>query len=155
MNTEIKRIVKAIEANIYGKPWFGNNLISQLNGIDACKATFIPSRLNHSIAEILMHMMAWRKFVIEKIKGNEAYEVWETDLDWVAIPNLSEEAWQNLLTQLSENQATLINIISEKASEILDDKVDGRNYNFRLLLNGIVQHDIYHIGQISIIRKLV
>ena len=96
-----------------------------------------------------------RQFVIEKLNGNTAYEVWETDLDWVKIPELNESEWQNLLAELIENQELLMQTISDKAEEFMETKVEGRNYNFRLMLNGIIQHDIYHIGQISIVRKLV
>lgn len=49
MNAEINRIVIAIEGNINGKPWFGNNLEQQLVGIGATNATIIPEKLNHSI----------------------------------------------------------------------------------------------------------
>lgn len=155
MNQEISRIVKSLAGNLTGKGWFGNNLQQQLEGISAEKATIIPQNLNHSIAEIIAHMMAWRLFIVEKLNGNAEYEVWETDLDWVKIPQLNEPEWQNLQNQLAENQALLIKTITEKAEELLETKVDGREYNFRLMLNGIVQHDIYHIGQISIVRKLV
>jgi uncharacterized damage-inducible protein DinB len=155
MNQEIARIVKSLAGNLSGKGWFGNNLQQQLEGINAEKATKIPQNLNHSIAEIINHMMAWRLFIIEKLNGNAEYEVWETDLDWVKIPQLNESDWRILQNQLVENQVLLIKTISEKAEGLLESKVDGREYNFRLMLNGIVQHDIYHIGQISIIRKLV
>jgi uncharacterized damage-inducible protein DinB len=155
MNQEIARIVKSLTGNLNGKGWFGNNLQQQLEGITAEKATIIPQNLNHSIAEIINHMMAWRLFIIEKLNGNAGYEVWETDLDWVKIPHLSESDWQKLQNQLAENQALLVKTISEKGEALLETKVDGREYNFRLMLNGIVQHDIYHIGQISIVRKLV
>ena len=113
------------------------------------------SGLNHSIAEIITHMMAWRQFVIEKLNGNAEYEVWETDLDWVKISSLDNAGWENILTQLADNQTILIETINKKAEELLDVKVDSRQYNFRLILAGIIQHDIYHIGQISIIRKLI
>lgn len=155
MSQEINRITKALEGNINGKPWFGNNLHQQLERMDFKKAIIIPEGLNHSIAEIITHMMAWRQFVIEKLNGNTEYEVWETDLDWVKISSLDNAGWENIITQLADNQAILLETINKKAEELLNIKVDSRQYNFRLMLNGIIQHDIYHIGQISIIRKLV
>jgi uncharacterized damage-inducible protein DinB len=155
MTSEINRIIGAIEGIYNGNPWFGNNLESSLQEIDAKRAAIVPEKLNHSIAEILKHMIAWRLFVIEKLKGNAEYEVWETDLDWVKITELTEETWQKMLTEFLANQKLLIETIVKKAEQLLDNKVDGRSYNFRLLLNGIIQHDIYHIGQISILRKLI
>ncbi len=69
--------------------------------------------------------------------------------------SIFESEWQNLLAALAENQELLMQTISDKAEELLETKVGSRNYSFRLMLNGIIHHDIYHIGQISIVRKLV
>ncbi|WP_435353781.1 DinB family protein [Emticicia sp. SJ17W-69] len=155
MNQEINRIIKAIKAAYDGKGWFGDNLLQQLEGIDAVKAYKVPEKLNHSIAEIIHHMMAWRLFVVEKLNGNAEYEVWDTELNWVKITSLDEGNWVFLKQKLAENQQLLIQTIQQKAEELLDSKVDGRSYNFRLMLQGITQHDIYHIGQISMVKKLV
>lgn len=155
MNEEIKRIIKAIESTYDGKGWFGDNILQQLEGINAEKACKIPEKLNHSIAEIIQHMMAWRLFIVEKLNGNTEYEVWDTDLNWVKITSLKEENWAFLKHQLAENQQLLIQTIQQKAEEQMDNKVDGRSYNFRLMLQGITQHDIYHVGQISLVKKLV
>lgn len=155
MNEEIKRIIKTIEATYDGKGWFGDNILQQLEGVDAAKASNIPEKLNHSIAEIIHHMMAWRLFIVEKLNGNAEYEVWDTDLNWVKINNLNETDWTTLKSQLAENQQLLIDTIHQKAEQQMDNKVEGRSYNFRLMLHGISQHDIYHIGQISLVKKLV
>lgn len=155
MNQEIKRIIKAIEAAYDGKGWFGDNLLQQLEGVDAVKACKVPEKLNHSIAEIIQHILAWRIFVIEKLNGNATYEVWDTELNWVKISSLDEENWLYLKQKLKENQQLLTQTIQQKAEELLEQNVDGRSYNFRLMLQGITQHDIYHIGQISLIKKLV
>jgi uncharacterized damage-inducible protein DinB len=155
MNEEISRIIKAIEATYDGKGWFGDNILQQLDGIDAIKACKIPKKLNHSIAEIIYHMMAWRLFVVEKLNGNADYEVWDTELNWVKITSLNEESWNVLKNQLAENQQLLIQTIRLKGEQQMENKVDGRPYNFRLMLQGISQHDIYHIGQISLVKKLV
>jgi uncharacterized damage-inducible protein DinB len=155
MNQEINRLIRTIEATYNGKPWFGDNILKQLEGIDATKASLIPEKLNHSIAEIIHHMMAWRLFVVEKLKGNTEYEVWETDLDWVKITSMNDENWTDLKGKLAKNQQILIETILKKAENQMENKVDNRPYNFRLMLQGIIQHDIYHIGQISLVRKLV
>ncbi len=155
MEKEITKIITDLDSNIFGKPWFGKNLTLQLEGIDMKMATKKPQNLNHSIAEILHHMMAWRQFVTEKLMGNDAYEVWETDLDWVKIPSLSALEWSELQLKFLDNHKLLMETIEKKATTLWDTAVNSRRYNYSHMLNGIIQHDIYHIGQISIVKKLV
>ena len=155
MSDEIKRILKNITAVYDGKAWHGDNIISMLSGVTAAMASQRPERLNHSIAEIVCHMTAWRIFVVEKIKGNASYEVWDTELNWKKIEALTEESWQTIKKTLKESQQYLLQQVETMPDSLLSTAVDGRKYNVRLMLQGIVQHDIHHAGQISIIKKLV
>jgi len=155
MTQEIKRIHKNISAIYDGSPWHGDNVLSYLSDVSAEMAVKKSEKLNHSIAEIVCHMTAWRNFVIEKIKGNVAYEVWDTEKNWQKIISLSEAEWQAIKDDLLKNQAQLLQKIEQMPESMLSSPVDGRKYNFRLLLQGIAQHDIYHAGQISMIKKLV
>lgn len=99
-------------------------------------------------------MTAWRYFVIEKMKGNSAYEVWDTDLNWRSIISLSEEEWNAIKAELHKSQEQLLLEVERMPESLLTAVVDGRKYNYRLMLQGIAQHDVHHTGQISIIRKL-
>jgi len=155
MTEEIKRIYKNMSATYDGQPWHGDNLLSLLSGITAEKAATRPERLSHSIAEIVCHMTAWRYFVIEKIKGNAEYEVWDTELNWRKIVAMNETEWKTIQDDLLKSQTQLLQHIEQIPESIMSTIVDGRKYNFRLMLQGIVQHDIYHSGQISMIKKLV
>jgi len=152
---EIKRIHKNISAIYNGTPWYGDSVLSYLSGVSAEMAAMKPDKLNHSIAEIVCHMSAWRYFVIEKMKGNAAYEVWDTELNWRKIATLNEVEWQTIKDDLLKSQTGLLHQIEEMPESMLTAPVDGRKYNFRLMLQGIAQHDIYHSGQISMIKKLV
>jgi hypothetical protein len=49
----------------------------------------------------------------------------------------------------------LIEIIQQQKDDILSQQVRDRNYDFRKLLYGIKEHDIYHLGQIAYIKKLL
>ena len=155
MIEEIKRIHKSISAIYDGKPWYGDNVLSFLSDLTAEKAAMKPEKLNHSVAEIVCHMTAWRYFVIEKMKGNAEYEVWDTELNWRKITVLSEAEWQTVKDDLLKSQTLLLQQIEQMPESLLISQVDGRKYNFRLMFQGIAQHDIYHTGQISIIRKLI
>lgn len=155
MTDEIKRIHKNIGALYDGQPWYGDNISSVLTGVSAQMASKKLEKLNHSIAEIMRHLVAWHYFVIEKLKGNEEYEVWETELNWQMITSLTDEEWQKIKDDLKKSYALLLQQIEQMQESLLSSPVSGRKYNFRLMLQGIAQHDIYHAGQMAIIKKLV
>lgn len=155
MTEEIKRIHKNISALYDGQPWHGDNVITCLAGVSAEMAAAKPHNLNHSIAEIICHMTAWRYFVVEKMKGNATYEVWNTELNWREINSLNEGEWHSIQKSLRKSQIQLLELIEQMQEPMLAAPVEGRKYNFRLMLQGIAQHDIYHSGQIVIIKKLV
>jgi uncharacterized damage-inducible protein DinB len=155
MNEEVKRIYKNIAAIYDGQPWHGDNIQRYLSDISAEVASKKPLNLNHSIAEIVCHMTAWRNFAIEKIKGNADYEVWDTELNWQTIAALTQEEWQLIKSNLQTSQTELLKQIEQLPEHLLNAQVEGRKYNLRLLLQGIAQHDVYHAGQIAIIKKLV
>lgn len=155
MTEEIKRIHRNISSVYDGQAWYGDNAVTILSGVTAAQAAVKPEKLNHSIAEIVSHMAAWRYFVVEKIKGNATYEVWETELNWQKITKLNESEWNGILNDLLKSQSQLLQQIELVEEPLLTATVGGRKYNFRLMLQGIVQHDIYHLGQISMIKKLV
>jgi uncharacterized damage-inducible protein DinB len=155
MTEDIKRIYKSISAIYNGQPWHGENISTHLSGVSAEMAAVKPKKLNHSIAEIVCHMTAWRYFAIEKMKGNAEYEVWDTELNWQTIMALNESEWQTIKDDLLKSQTLLLQQIEQMPESLLNFTVDGRKYNFRLMLQGIAQHDIHHSGQISIIKKLV
>jgi hypothetical protein len=59
------------------------------------------------------------------------------------------------LAQFKVTHDLLIELLETKDDEFLSGEVDYREYNFRFLLHGIIQHDIYHIGQIAFLKKLL
>src|SRR5579871_2961784 len=100
MTDDIKRIHKTISSIYDGQAWHGDNIVTQLSGVTASMAYAKPKQLNHSIAEIVCHMTAWRYFVVEKLRGNTDYEVWDTELNWKNIESLSDKQWEEIKNNL-------------------------------------------------------
>jgi len=59
------------------------------------------------------------------------------------------------LNRLQETQNELINLLEKQQESLLEKSVSERTYNFRKLLQGLIQHDIYHLGQIAYIKKML
>ena len=155
MNREITYIAAQLKEVFEGDPWFGRNAKALLGEVTEAIAFERPNG-QHSILELVWHMITWREFTISRFKKDAAKDLryFESN-DWRALDHSDKSLWQQGVQRLYETQNELLEIIQEQKDDILEQHVEERNYDFRKLLNGIVQHDIYHLGQIAYIRKLV
>ena len=154
MNEEVEFISNQFTDIFLGKPWYGNNIDQILEGVTYEIASEKPLHQVHSILEILSHMLAWRNFTLAKLRGDHALNLSANDPDdWKKIDHSDPESWTHTVTEFRQNQAQIIDELSKWKDSQLDVIVPKRDYNFRFLLRGILQHDLYHLGQIAILKK--
>jgi uncharacterized damage-inducible protein DinB len=143
---EIERIGKQLERTYSGDAWHGPSLRSVLNGIDDAEAKARPVSGAHSIAELAGHILAWREETLRRLEGNGG------DVpvagDW---PRPLE--WSELLERLDRSHDALTKAVAALPEEVLDEKVKGRRESHYVLLQGMIHHDLYHTGQIAILKK--
>ena len=148
MEKEIQNLVSLLKQTYEKGAWHGPSVKQGLENISDEQAF---SRLpdTHSIIELVAHMAAWRIYVVEKLKGNAAYKV----TDELNFPQLTD--WKQAVQQLDESQAQLIAAIEKFPEEKLREKVAGfiDAYSYYTLLHSIIHHDLYHTGQIILIKK--
>ena len=149
--SEINRILDQMDRAFSGEAWHGPDLMLLLNGISAEDALKHPVAGAHSIWELVNHVAAWNAIVQHKSKG-ESIEV-TTEVDWPRVSDASEVAWKRSLATLAENRARLKNYVKTVRDDQLDEKVQRENYSRYVLLHGLVQHDLYHAGQIAVLKK--
>jgi uncharacterized damage-inducible protein DinB len=155
MNKEIQYLVSQLQESYNGDPWFGRNAEKLLGEVTETLAFQKPNG-QHSIAELVWHMVNWREFVISRFKKDETKDLHYFEAnDWRQLDHSDRSLWQHGLQKLNETQELLINILQDQSDSILDKTVEERTYNYRNLLNGIVQHDIYHLGQIAYLVKFL
>src|SRR6478736_9415844 len=104
---------------------------------------------SHSIIELVLHMAAWRVFVSKRLKEDNKFEVSDKE----NFPKRTD--WAAALKALQQSQDELIKAINQFPEEKLTAIVPTRTYDFYTMLHGIVQHDIYHTGQIVLLKKVV
>src|SRR6476469_9540578 len=155
MNKEIQYLVSQLQESFNGDPWFGRNAEKLLGEVTETLAFQKPNG-QHSIAELVWHMVNWREFVISRFKKDETKDLHYFEAnDWRQLDHSDRSWWQHGLQKLNETQELLINILQDQTDSILDKIVEERTYSYRNLLNGIVQHDICHLGQIAYLVKFL
>lgn len=146
--TELKNISILIKSAYEKNAWHGPSVKESIEGITQEQAL---RKLNntHTIIELISHMTAWRRYVIHKLTDDINFQM----TDSLNFP--SEKNWEYAIKKLEESQSDMLASIGKFSEEKLYDLVPFAThaYNYYTLLHGIVHHDIYHAGQIMIIRK--
>ena len=147
----IDQLIDAYE----GDPWFGRPGKQLLAEVDT-KTAFIKLNNQHSIVELVWHMITWREFTINCLQHSSEFELkFFEALDWREIDHSNQALWPEALDKLDETQNKLVSLLQEQEDALLEQNVTERSYNYRKLITGIVQHDIYHLGQIAFITKQI
>ncbi|MEJ7766301.1 MAG: DinB family protein [Chitinophagaceae bacterium] len=155
MNTELKSIIDNMNEILSGKPWYGKSVLVILKEVDEAIVYKKPNAGYHSVIEILYHMVTWADFALHRLKKDQDMEIHAFEaLDW-RDTNAELHTWNNGIAELSSVTNKTIELLKGCPDTILDEKVDFRDYNFRYLLNGLMQHHIYHIGQIAYLNKIL
>lgn len=155
MNKEIQSIIKNLQNVLDGNPWFGRCVYSILNEIHPVMVYTRPGENSHSIIELLYHVNTWAEFTGRRIQKEEEPDMDAfSEMDWRMIdPHI--HTWSNALQEFKTAHDQIIELLMTKEDAFLEDKVDYRDYNFRFLLNGLIQHDIYHLAQIAYAKKIL
>jgi hypothetical protein len=149
--SEINRILDQMDRAFSGEAWHGPDLMLLLKGVSSEDASKHPVPGAHAIWELVNHIAAWNTIVQQKSKGEPVNVT--TELDWPPVWEVSEVAWKRSLATLAENRTRLRNYVKTVRDDQLDEKVQRENYSQYVLLHGSVQHDLYHAGQIALLKK--
>ena len=149
--SEIVRISDQLKRAFKGEAWHGPALSEVLSQLSAEKAFAKLVNNSHSIWEIVAHIDAWHRVAITRIEG-KIVELTDEE-DWPPIDDISEIAWAKTLKNLNESYTNLQETISRLSDQDLEDIIPGIDYSVYFLLHGIIQHDLYHAGQIAILKK--
>ena len=155
---EIPRIIDQLEREHAGDPWHGSPLSQILEGVTRVQAAARPITGAHTIWELVLHIAAWKNEVRRRLSGAAAAEPLEGD--WPPVGETTEEDWRDAREHLELAHRLLVSAVRElpepKLFEATHDHRDrelGIGVTYYELLHGIVQHDVYHAGQIAILKK--
>ena len=150
----IERIKELLNASFHGGAWHGPSVLEVVKDIKPKVASNRQKGI-HTIAELVYHITSWRIFAVKKIQGDAEFEIKTEKLNWGNIKVVDEFELETLLMELSLSHDELMNVLEDKNDAFLDEIVPGTEYTFYTLLHGIIHHDLYHTGQIAILKKMV
>lgn len=153
--TETKFIAQELHKCFEGDAWHGPSVRDVLDGVLAEQAAAKPIADAHSIWELALHIGAWVEHSRHAIDGRPLPLQLDTPEDWPRVSGTDAAAWKQTYEHVFEAGNAMVKAIENFPLERLTDTVPGRSYDFRQLFHGIVDHCIYHAGQIALLKKIV
>lgn len=152
--TETFRLADQIRRAFEGNAWHGDSILELLAGVNAKTAAAKPIKDAHSIWELLLHIAAWDDAVRRRTGGTAVTMTDEENFP--AVKDVSEAAWRQAIESVKQTHNELIKAVAAFPDSRLQEQVPGKTqnyYNFYYMFSGIVQHELYHAGQIALLKK--
>ena len=150
--SETSRIAAQLHHAYHGPAWHGPALAQVLAGVTAGLAAGRPIPAAHTIWEIVIHITVWISVAARRLHGEEITDL-PPHLDWPTPPEASPDAWRQTLDRLARAEQTLEHDVRGLPDDRLREKVMGDvPYSIYVMLHGVVQHNLYHAGQIALLK---
>ncbi|MDP2529541.1 MAG: DinB family protein [Candidatus Palauibacterales bacterium] len=149
---EKSRILEELRGSFEGPLWLGPPVREILRDVDAKLASARPIPGRHSIWEILLHVTIWEDAVRQRTRGEPAW-VTTAEQDWPPVGASDEAAWREVVDELERVHAALVDAAAALRPEDLDRTAPGQTYTIGYMLHGVVQHTLYHLGQIALLKR--
>jgi len=153
--SEVDRIRDQFRRAFDGEAWHGPSVMKLLEGVTAEQAAAHPIPGAHSIWELTQHIRAWEGACLRRLNGDPAQL--SDQEDWEPVNDFSEASWAQTKRSLRETHEQLLQAIGTVDDSRLDQPIiDHPKIKFSsvyVTLHGGVQHDLYHAGQIAILKK--
>jgi uncharacterized damage-inducible protein DinB len=152
---EVGLLVGLLDEGYDQKAWHGPNLRGAIRRLSAEEACWRPYAGRHSIAEHVVHCAYWKYAVRRRLRGDKRGSFALKGSNWFAIPApLSEARWKELVSLLDAEHRLLWAEVAEFPAERLHEVPKGGKVPFASILYGIALHDVYHAGQIQLLKRL-
>jgi uncharacterized damage-inducible protein DinB len=149
--SEAANIADQLQRAFDGSAWHGPALLEILADVDAAAAAARPIANVHSIWELVLHIAVWDRSGLVRL-GGEKYQP-SGDDNFPPVAKASEAAWRKAVTDVKKTHEKLVRTVNALPDARLWDRVPGKRYDFYHLLHGIAQHELYHAGQIAVLKK--
>jgi len=154
--SEVALLVRLLDESYERSAWQGPNLKGSLRGISAGQAAWRPSPGRHNIWELTLHAAYWKYAVWRMLTGEKRGSFPEKGSNWFARPvSPTESAWKADRTLLdAEHRKLRAAVAALSGGAALRKKPRGSKRTVDTLIYGVASHDVYHTGQIQLLKRL-
>lgn len=159
MKTLINHITAQFQNIHFGHNWFGQSYKVKLQDLSKEHRFTRPYPTIHAVAEILAHSTAWRMDAILKIQTGKGELTEASRDDWQELEKLKEKGWGSIMSEYHSSVEGLLELLKLKDDDFLEshyhDPEFAGDFPYSFAIYGILQHDIYHLGQMGLVVKML
>ena len=153
---ETEHLLELLDEAYNRAAWHGPNLRGSLRGVTAREAALTPGSGRHNIRELVVHAAYWKYTVRRRLVGEKRSTFPLAGSNWFKRPvDRGEKAWRADLALLDREHQLLRQAVESFAPNHLDRRSPGSKTVARRLIAGVAFHDVYHAGQIQLIKKFL
>jgi uncharacterized damage-inducible protein DinB len=154
--SETARIADQLRRAFSGDAWHGDSLLEILDGVAAAQAAARPMKHAHTIWELVLHITAWDSAVRRRLAG-ESVDL-SDEQNFPSVMDPSEGAWRRAVENAKRVHTELVEVVAAFPDQRLSERVPGKTnqpdwYDYYYMLHGVLQHELYHAGQIALLKK--
>ncbi|HVP37622.1 MAG TPA: DinB family protein [Candidatus Saccharimonadales bacterium] len=155
---EIAQLLEILDRGFDQVSWHGPNLRGSLRGLTAEQAAWRPGPGRHNAWEIAVHCAYWKYVARRRLLGGKRGAFPLQGSDWIPRPagpgEATAAAWRADLRLLEETHRALRAAVAALKPGDLPRRPPGSKVRNRMLLAGIAAHDLYHAGQVQLLKRL-
>lgn len=164
-DARIETLLALIDQAYNCPAWHGTNLRGSVRGVGASRAARRPAPRRHNVWEVAVHAAYWKYIVRRRLTGERRGSFPLKGSNWFVRPERpggrsrgrgsAEAAWRADLRLLDEMHASLRTVVAALEPAALDYVPAGSRVSNFAMISGIAAHDLYHAGQIQLLKRIV
>lgn len=152
----IELLLEILDQAYDQKSWHGTTLRGSLRGITPAQALWRPAPGRHNIWELTLHAAYWKYTVRRRLAGDAVGSFDRKPSNWPAVPHRPDlPAWKRDVAFLDQEHRTLREVVRTLEPEALELRSPKGMWRNGEEIHGIAAHDLYHTGQIQLIKRLM
>lgn len=155
--TAIDLLVAALDEAFERRSWHGTNLRGAVRRVNVATAAWRPAPERHNTWELAVHCAYWKYAVWRRVTGEKRGSFALGGSNWFARPcpgEATEAAWKADRQLLVDQHRRLREAVAALAPRDLDRRVPGSPFPLGRVIQGAAAHDLYHAGQIQLLKRL-
>ena len=154
-NTDVSQLLGILDSAYDRRSWHGPNLRGALRGITLDEAMWRPGRGRHNIWELVVHAAYWKYAGTQRLTGGPRGSFAVKGSNWFErTQDLTAAAWRRDLGLLDDAHRRLRDAVASLSTRQLAAKKKGSPFTHREIVTGLAAHDLYHAGQIQLLKRL-
>jgi len=151
---EVRLLLDALDEAFDRRSWHGTNLRGSLRGVTAGQAAWRPAPGRHNIEEIAVHAAYWKYVVRRVITEGKRGSFPLRGSNWFAREGEDAIVWRRDLQLLAGQHRELCEAVAALPAIRLHSPSGKRGFTYAGLIRGVAAHDLYHAGQIQLLKRL-